>query len=73
MGRLSPMRRAVGVVLLVIGATWVMLGLGVVSGSVASGNTWYAVAGAGFFVAGAAVLFLRQPPPPEPPEPPTEA
>ena len=62
MMRLSPMRRAIGIVLVLIGGTWGLLGLGVIGGSVASGNIWFAIAGAVVLIGGVAVLTVRVPP-----------
>ncbi len=53
---MSPMRRAIGIVLIVIGAVWFLQGIGVAQGSVMTGSTLWAVLGVGCFVAGAMVL-----------------
>ncbi len=54
--RMSALPRATGVVLLVVGAVWVMQGIGVAKGSVMTDNTWWAVLGAAFVIAGVVVL-----------------
>lgn len=61
MSQLSPLRRTIGAVLFVVGFVWLILGLGVVQGSVMSGNGWAALFGlvciaATGFVLGPAVL-----------------
>ena len=62
MMRLSPLRRALGLVLVLIGGTWGLLGLGILGGSVATGQAWPVVAGAVALAAGVAVLTVRVPP-----------
>jgi len=57
--RLSPMRRAIGLVLIMIGITWLLLGAGVLQGSVMSGQTAWAVVGGVIAVVGIGVLTLR--------------
>jgi len=59
MRRLSPMRRAIGLVLVMIGMTWLLLGAGVLEGSVMSGQTAWAVVGGIIAVVGIGVLTLR--------------
>jgi len=63
---MNPLRRAIGVVMFVVGFVWMLLGLGFVSGSVMSGKTWAAVLG---FVVLAIGLFIltRKPKDVEPP------
>lgn len=63
--KMNPMQRAVGVVLIVVGAVWILQGLGVAKGSVMTGNAFWAVLGAVFFLAG--ILVLRRKPRPGPP------
>lgn len=58
--KLNPLQRAIGIVLIVVGAVWVLQGIGVATGSVMTGNTIWAVLGAACFVAG--VLVLRRKP-----------
>ncbi len=54
--RMSPLPRAIGIVLLVVGAVWILQGVGVAEGSVMSGNSWWAVLGVVFAAAGFEVL-----------------
>lgn len=63
--KMNPMQRAIGVVLIVVGAVWILQGIGVAKGSVMTGQVFWAVLGAVFFVAG--VLVLRRKPRPGPP------
>lgn len=53
---MSPLPRAIGVVLIVVGGVWLLQGFGMVQGSVMSGNTWWGLLGIGFVVAGVVVL-----------------
>jgi hypothetical protein len=62
---LSPLRRAVGLVMFVVGAVWLVQGLGLARGSVMTGNTLWAVLGAVVLVIGLAVLNVRRPKGPE--------
>lgn len=59
MRHLSPMRRAVGVVLLMVGVTWFALGAGFVKGSVMSGQVIWAVVGVVLAISGGYVLFRK--------------
>ncbi len=76
MSQLSPMRRAVGLVLMFVGMTWFFIGVGMFGKSFLSGQTWFAVVGGVIAVIGLWVL-TRKPKPPagEPPvaEPPSDA
>lgn len=54
--RMSPLPRAIGVVLVVVGGVWVLQGIGVAQGSVMSGRIVWAVIGAVVILAGAVVL-----------------
>jgi hypothetical protein len=54
--RMSPLPRAIGIVLIVVGGVWILQGVGVAEGSVMSGNSWWAVLGVVFAVAGFEVL-----------------
>lgn len=57
--RLSPMRRAIGLVLMFIGVSWAMLGSGLIQGSVMSGQTVWAFVGGALAIGGLAVLTVR--------------
>ena len=54
--RMSPMPRAIGVVCIVVGAVWLLQGIGVAQGSVMSGKALWAVLGSATLVVGAVVL-----------------
>ena len=54
--RMSPLPRAIGIVCLVIGAVWVLQGIGVAQGSVMTGSTLWAILGAATLVVGGLVL-----------------
>lgn len=54
--RMRPLPRAIGVVMLVVGAVWVLQGIGIAKGSVMTGNGVWAVIGTAFIVAGAVIL-----------------
>jgi hypothetical protein len=55
---MHPMRRAVGIVLIVIGGVWFLQGIGVAQDSVMTGSTLWAILGGACFIAG--VIVLRQ-------------
>ncbi len=57
--RMSPMPRAIGAVMLVIGGVWFFQGIGVAQGSQMSNNTSWAVLG-GAIAIGGFVLLYRQ-------------
>jgi len=59
MGKMHPLRRALGLVLVMIGFTWLMLGAGLLQGSVMSGQTVWAVVGGIIVVIGVGILTLR--------------
>ena len=59
MRHLSPMRRAVGAVLVMIGAAWFALGAGFIQGSVMSGQVIWAVFGVAVALGGVYVLTRR--------------
>ncbi len=59
MRRLSPMRRAIGAVLVMVGATWFALGAGFIPGSVMSGQVIWAVVGIALALCGGFVLTRR--------------
>ena len=65
MRRLSPIRTATGLVLLMIGAVWFMQGIGSLTGSVMTGKAIWAIIGAVVFIAGLIVLYrpVRPAPP----------
>ena len=57
----------VGIIMLLLGAIWLLQGIGVLPGSFMSGQSFWAVVGLILIVAGAAVCFLgirRRPSPP---------
>jgi LPXTG-motif cell wall-anchored protein len=59
---MNPLRRAIGVVMFVVGFVWMLLGLGFVAGSVMSNQTWAAILG--FVVmAGGLYVLTRKPKP----------
>lgn len=53
----SPVRMIIGIVLIVLGAVWFFQGIGVISGSLMSGASIWAIAGAIAVVAGLLVMF----------------
>ena len=59
MGKMHPLRRALGLVLVMIGFTWMMLGAGLLQGSVMSGQTVWAFVGGAIVVIGVGILTLR--------------
>ena len=61
MKHLSPMRRAVGIVLIMIGLTWLALGSGFLGGSVMSGQVIWAVVGVAVAISGGYVLYRGVP------------
>lgn len=54
--RMSPMPRAVGLVMMAIGLVWLLQGVGVMNGSVMSGNALWAVLGLVVLAVGLFVL-----------------
>lgn len=70
MRSLSPLRRAIGLVLLMIGFTWLLLGAGVLQGSVMTGRVEWAVVGGVIAVIGIGVLTLKTKPKPTADQPP---
>ncbi|MEI6362753.1 MAG: LPXTG cell wall anchor domain-containing protein [Actinomycetes bacterium] len=63
---MNPLQRAIGMVMFVVGFVWMLLGLGFVSGSVMSGQTWAAILGFAVLAGGLFVL-TRKPKAAEPP------
>ena len=57
MKHLSPMRRAIGIVLIMVGLTWFALGSGFLQGSVMSGQVIWAVIGVAVAIGGGFVLY----------------
>ena len=53
---MSPLPRAIGIVCLVVGAVWLLQGIGVAQGSVMTGSTLWAILGAATLVVGGLVL-----------------
>jgi len=60
---MNPLRRAIGVVLVVVGVVWVLLATGLVGGSVINGSVVSGILGAVATVAGVIVLYARRRPP----------
>ena len=54
--RMAALPRAIGVVLVIVGAVWLLQGIGVAKGSVMTGQTFWAVVGGITLLAGALVL-----------------
>jgi drug/metabolite transporter superfamily protein YnfA len=67
---LSPLRRTIGLVLIMIGGFWVALSLGYLEESFMTGRPVYTVLGAIIVVAGVLVLVIR--PKVDPPEGPAQ-
>lgn len=65
---MSPLRRTVGLVLIMIGAVWFMLGTGMLGGSVMTGQTVWAIIGAGIAIVGLWIVTRRPPPKDAPPK-----
>lgn len=61
---MSPLRRAVGLVLIMIGAVWFMLGSGMLGGSVMTGQTVWAIVGAMIAIVGLWIVTRRPAPTP---------
>ena len=59
MKELSPLRRTIGLVLIMIGAFWVAISLGFLEESFMTGQPVYTVLGAIVVLAGVLVLVLR--------------
>lgn len=55
----NPLQRAIGLVLLMIGAVWFMLGSGMIGGSVMSGQTVWAIVGAMIAIVGLWIVTRR--------------
>lgn len=51
------MPRAIGVVMIVVGAVWLLQGIGVAQGSVMTGSSMWAVIGVAVLAGGAVVLW----------------
>lgn len=54
--RMSPLPRAIGVVMVVVGGVWVLQGVGIAQGSVMTGSTMWAIIGIAVIVGGLVVL-----------------
>jgi hypothetical protein len=61
MKHLSPLRRAIGIVLVMVGVTWFALGAGFIEGSVMSGQFFWAVMGVALAIGGGYVLYRGLP------------
>lgn len=53
---MSPLPRAIGVVMVVVGAVWLLQGIGLAKGSVMTGKPVWAVIGAALVIGGLTVL-----------------
>ena len=60
--QVSPLRRAIGLVLMFVGMTWLFIGLGMLGESFMSGQTWFAVVGGAIAVLGLWIV-TRKPKP----------
>ena len=60
--QISPLRRAIGLVLMFIGMTWLFIGLGMLGDSFLSGQTWFAVVGGAIAIVGLWIV-TRKPKP----------
>ena len=67
MKELSPLRRTIGLVLIMIGGFWVAISLGFLEESFMTGQPVYTVLGAIVMLAGVLVLFVRERNRPTPP------
>jgi LPXTG-motif cell wall-anchored protein len=67
---MNPLRRAIGVVMFAVGFVWMLLGLGLVEGSVITGQTWAAILG--FAVMAGGLFILTRKPKPTEADPPAE-
>ena len=75
--RMSPLPRAIGIVCLMVGAVWLLQGIGVAKGSVMTGSAFWGFLGAVLVLVGAIVLrralnaanaaIAADPPPEDPP------
>ena len=54
--RMSPLPRAIGVVMFVVGLVWTLQGVGIAEGSVMTDSTFWAVVGILLIVGGMVVL-----------------
>lgn len=61
MKHLSPLRRTIGIVLVMVGVTWFALGAGFIEGSVMSGQFFWAVMGVALAIGGGYVLYRGLP------------
>ena len=59
---MNPLRRTIGIVLLVVGIGWVLLATGIIGGSVIKGSMVSGILGAVAAIAGAVILYARRPP-----------
>ncbi len=59
MKRASWIRRAIAIVLILVGVVWFFRGVGVIEGSFMTGEAVWAVIGAVCVVGGLALLFVR--------------
>jgi uncharacterized membrane protein HdeD (DUF308 family) len=53
----NPVRTAIAVVLIVMGAIWFLQGIGVIGGSFMTGATLWTLVGAACFIAGLVIFF----------------
>ena len=58
MKKISPLRRATGLVMLMVGVTWFLIGVNIITGSQFSGRAVTSIVGAIVAIAGVGVLQL---------------
>lgn len=61
---INPLRRTVGLILIMIGGFWAAISLGFLEESFMTGQPVYTVLGVGVLIAGVLVLVVRPKPPP---------
>lgn len=61
---INPLRRTVGLILIMIGGFWATISLGFLEESFMTGQPVYTVLGVGVLIAGVLVLVVRPKPPP---------
>ena len=70
---MNPLRRTIGLVLIMIGGIWIMLAVGMLESSFMTGSPFWGVVGGVVVVAGLAVLYLPRRKAEESGEPPSES
>ena len=63
---MNPLRRTIGLVLIMIGGIWIMLAVGMLESSFMTGSPFWGVVGGAVVVAGLAVLYLPRKKKPQP-------